>query len=28
MDIYSHVMPTMQKEAMTKLNETLQQKSQ
>ena len=28
MDIFSHVMPTMQKEAMTKLNETLQQKSQ
>jgi integrase len=28
MDIFSQVMPTMQKEAMTKLNETLQQKSQ
>jgi integrase len=26
MDIYSHVMPTMQKDAMTKLNEALEQK--
>ena len=26
MDIYSHVMPSMQKEAMTKLNEALEQK--
>jgi integrase len=27
MDIYSHVMPTMQKDAMTRLNEVLEQKS-
>ncbi len=27
MDIYSHVMPTMQRDAMAKLNEVLKQKS-